>query len=92
MSFTFTAPVKDPQAVLRHGVDWSAWLEAGETIATEAATSEGLTIDQVSQADGVVTYRVAGGTANTDYTVTCSITTSTGRTDERSVFYRVRER
>lgn len=92
MSYTFTAPVKDPQAIFRHSVDWSAWLGTDETILTQDATADGLTVDQVTQLNGVVTYRVAGGTAGSDYVVTCRITTSTGRADDRSVLYRVRER
>lgn len=90
---TFTAPDKDPQATLRHGVDWSGWLQADETITDEAVTATtGLTVDQVAEAAGVVSYRVSGGTAGADYTVTCQVTTSNGRIDERSVLYQVRER
>ena len=93
MSFTFTAAPKDPQASLRHSIDWSPWLESGETITAQTVTApDGITTDQVTQADGVVSYRISGGTAGGDYKITCQITTSTGRVDQRSVLYRVRER
>lgn len=39
-----------------------------------------------------MSYRISGGTAATDYVVTCQITTNQGRIDERSVLYKVRER
>jgi methylglyoxal synthase len=93
MSYTFTAPPKDPQATLRHGINWGDWLQDGETITAQSMTAPtGITADQVTQATGVVSYRISGGTAGTDYVVTCQITTSQGRIDERSVLYRVRNR
>lgn len=95
MSTTYSAPVKDPSAVLTHSMDWTAWLDAGETIATETATSSvpaELVVDQVSEADGIVSWRVAGGTSRQNYFVTVAITTSAGRLDQRSVNYRIRER
>lgn len=93
MSYTFTAPPKDPQATLRHSISWAAWLQQGETTTAQSVTApEGITADQVAQADGVVSYRISGGTAATDYVVTCQITTNQGRIDERSVLYKVRER
>jgi len=86
MSYTFTAPPKDPQATLRHGINWADWLQNGETITAQSITATvGITVDQVTQATG-------GGTAGADYVVTCQITTSQGRIDERSVRYRVRNR
>ena len=93
MSYTFTAPPKDPQATLRHGINWADWLQDGETITAQSMTAPtGITVDQVTQATGVISYRIVGGTAGTDYVVTCQITTSQGRVDERSVLYRVRNR
>lgn len=94
MSYEFTAPEKDPAAVLDHGMDWSGWLDEGETIASQTvvAAPAGLTIGQATQANGIVSWRVSGGTLGTDYIATCRITTSLGRIEERSVRYRVRER
>jgi hypothetical protein len=93
MSYTFTAPPKDPQATLRHSISWADWLQNGETITAQSMTSPaGITVDQVAQATGAVSYRISGGAAGTDYVVTCQITTSQGRIDERSVLYRVRNR
>lgn len=93
MSYTFTAPIKDPQAILRHSISWADWLQEGETIVSRSVTPEvGMVVDQVSDAAGAVSYRIQGGVAGKNYIVTCQITTSLGRVDERSVLYPVRER
>ncbi len=96
MSSTTQAPPKDPAAILFHEMDWATnWLDAGETITSQSVTSSAptdLAIDQVTQADGIVTWRVQGGTDGQRYTVTVQITTSDGRRDERSVIYRVVQR
>jgi hypothetical protein len=95
MSYSFIADRKDPSAVLRHEMDWTDWLADAETISTEAVVSSvpaELVVDQVTEASGVVAWRVQGGTARKNYTVTVTITTSAGRTDQRSLLYPVRER
>jgi hypothetical protein len=93
MDYTFTAPIKDPDAVLRHGHDLSAWLEEEETVSAFAVTAQaGITVDQVYEDAGIVSYRIAGGTAGHDYLVTCRVTTDHGRIDERSARYSVRQR
>ena len=88
---------KDPNAVLDYAFDWSDWLAAGETISTFTVTAEtGLTLGtgdkSPSQANGVVTYWLSGGTAGINYKVACLITTSAGRTDERTIWIKVVER
>lgn len=94
MSYTFTAPPKDPQAVLPYSMDWSQWLSPGETLSTWAAVSSGdaLVISGVSEAAGVVSWTATGGTAGTDYTVAVTITTNLARTDTRRVLVKVRTR
>ena len=92
--FTFMAPLKDPNSIELHGLDWSDWLGAGDSIATATVFSDltGLSISQVANGAGVVSYRISGGTAGMNYTATCRITTAFGLADDRSVQYRVRER
>lgn len=84
MSERFT---KDSQAVLDYKWDWSDWLENGETIISEEITSTptGLTIDSHSSDGTTVTAWLSDGVDNSVYLVTCSITTSQARTDERSI-------
>lgn len=95
MSYEWIAPVKDPDSILRHGIDWSDWLDEGETITgTPAVTASpaGLQVDQIGQESGVVSFRLQGGDLGQEYTVTCRITTSTGRRDDRSLLYRIGQR
>lgn len=85
--------VKDPDAVLDYGFDWTAWLEAGETIATSTWTAdEGITVGDSAIGTGTTKVWLSGGTDGTEYLVTNEITTSAGRTDDRSIRVIVRER
>ena len=84
---------KDPEAVLDYAVDWSEWLQSGETISSYTVTvPTGLTKDSDSSASGVITVWLSGGTAGTVYSVEVKITTSLGRTDERTFKIRCIER
>ena len=87
--------IKDPDAVLDWVFDWKVknWLESTETISSHTIDADtGITIDSDSEADGVVTVWLSGGTAGQDYTVRCEVVTSMGRTDERSIDIKVMER
>ena len=84
---------KDPDAVLDYQWDWSAWLAESETISTATVTvPAGITLDSNSNTTTQVTAWLSGGTVRTDYTVTCRIVTNQGRTDDRSIEIRVRDR
>ena len=95
---------KDPSAVLEWVFDWkpltngvsgasSDWLATGETISSYVITVDtGLTKNSDSQSSGAVTVWLSGGTAGTNYKVACLITTSAGRTDERTIWIKVVER
>ena len=96
--------IKDPNAVLDFKFDFAAltngsgtsnWLAAGETINTVTVTADtGLTVDSsaITDTSTSVTVWLSGGTANTDYDVLCRIVTSAGRTDDRTMVIKVRER
>ena len=88
---------KDPAAVLDYRWDWTTWLAQGETITTADVdvTPAGLTIADdpaVAHDAHTVTAWLEGGAVNTDYVVTCHMTTSQGRTDDRSKRIRVTNR
>lgn len=84
---------KDPAAVLDYKLDWSDWMEDGDTITDDTVTvPAGLTLDSSSHDDASVTFWLSGGTAGQHYRVTVQITTSAGRVDERSVSVKVQER
>jgi hypothetical protein len=88
--------VKDPAAELDYGFDWGmdGWLAAGETVTTSTWTvAAGLTqITSGISGGTVTTVWLSGGVAGTDYLVTNRIVTDGGRTDERSLTIRVRQR
>lgn len=100
--------IKDPDAVLDYVFDWapqtngregadSDWLAAdsGETITSYVMTVETGLIkdsDSLTDDDTSVTVWLSGGAEGQDYSVACKITTSAGRTDERTAIFRVRQR
>ena len=87
--------IKDPAAVLDYAFDWTAWLAPAETITARTITIDPagtLTKDSDSVTAGVVTVWLSAGTLDTRYTVTCHITTSAARQDERSITISVHNR
>jgi hypothetical protein len=91
---------KDPDAVLDYGFNWNdpsapggPWLATGETISTSAWTiPDGLTKGNEAHDDSITVVWLSGGTAGQSYTVTNRITSSAGRTDDRSFEIAVEER
>lgn len=85
--------VKDPSAVLDYVFDWSPWLADGETInAHTISVDDGLTLDSSSVDGTSVTAWLSGGTAPNRYKVACLVSTTGGRTDERTMTISVRDR
>jgi hypothetical protein len=98
--------IKDPDSTLTAGIWWQDVIERGDTLASvswEVPTgltkvSEGINVD--AMIDSGITYpagqvamvRISGGTADTNYTITCTVTTTAGDIDERSITAAVRER
>lgn len=84
---------KDPDAILDYQFDWSVWLAEGETIASAILdVPAGLTLDSQDDTNTTVTAWLSGGTVDEGYRVVCNITTSEGRTDDRSIYIICRER
>jgi hypothetical protein len=72
---------KDPESVLDYTIDWSDFLNAGDTISSNTYTVDtGLTASSSTNTTTTTTVTLSGGTAGTVYTVKCSITTSASRT------------
>lgn len=84
--------LKDPDAVLDYEFDWSEWLASGETISSTTVTVTGVTLDSSPNDSTSVVAWVSGGTDGAVATVACRITTSAGRTDERTITLRITER
>ena len=75
------------------GVPGTGWLAEGETIATSTWTvPDGLTKDSESHDDTTATVWLSGGTLGANYIITNHITTSQGRSDERSLPIEIRNR
>lgn len=87
--------IKDPQAKLDYTVDWTAWLQTGETITTSTWTvPAGITqtTPAPSISGGKTTIWLSGGTVSTRYVLVNHIVTSQGREDDRSLPIDVMER
>ena len=92
--------LKDPSAVLDWAYNWNdssggktPWLATGETITDHTITADtGITVDSSTESDGKVTVWLSGGTAGINYKVACLITTTAGRTDERTIWIKVTDR
>lgn len=90
--------VKDPDAKLDYGHDWSDWLKDGETIEASTWSTETLEggveiVDASSTFDDTsTTVWLRGGTPNETYLVSNHVVTSDGREDDRSLEIHCRER
>ena len=88
---------KDPDAELDYGLDWSPWLVEGATIATSewivpAGLTEGTGDKASSFTDTTTTVWLSGGEDGQDYKVVNRITDTDGRTDDRRITIKVRQR
>lgn len=86
---TFT---KDPNAVLDYTIDWTRWLAGDQVATSEWLVPTGLTKMADTKTASSATVWLSGGTAGLSYQVTNCITTTGGRTEDRSFTIRVEER
>lgn len=92
MSYEFTAPVKDPFDADVDGMDFNDWLENGESIVgvpVVEVSPPGLGISNSAHTNGIVTWKIDGGTLGDDYIVSVKVVTSKQRQRKRSILYRV---
>ena len=93
-----TMPSKDPAAVLDYLFEFTQWLTAGEVISSAVITASPVGINVGAPAPATtftttaVTFWLSGGTSGQTYLIGCRITTSAGRTDERSISVTVVDR
>jgi hypothetical protein len=81
--------VKDPAADLDYLFDWSDYLEEGETITDYELAPGGLTASKEDNTGTAVTVWFAGGEAASYEAPRCTITTSSGRIDVRTMTIRI---
>jgi hypothetical protein len=92
--------LKDPDAILDFGFDWTDWLATAETISSSAWTlptdttspAVGLTRDSDSRSTVATTIWLSHGVDGEDYDITNHIVTSAGREDDRTITIKVRSR
>jgi hypothetical protein len=85
---------KDPNAVLDYTFDWTLWLDdITDSISTHTIVPEtGIVCDSSTISGKTVIAWISGGTDGTTYRVACRIVTTGGRTEDRSIFIKVKER
>lgn len=84
---------KDPDATLDWIFDWNEWLGDFETIVSSSFfVDPGIVITQSGNTQKTATVWLSGGTEGLVYKITCRVTTSEGRTDDRSFTLRCTNR
>ena len=88
---------KAPDADLDYGIDWQAYLQAGETLASSdwdivPEETSGLSAAATRLTETETAVRLIGGRAGHGYRIANRVTTSAGRTDVRSLFIQVQTR
>jgi len=74
---------KDPEAVMNYTVDYSTFLESGDSIASQTTTVDsGMTVDSSSIVSGnkKVTMQLSSGVVGTAYTVKITAVSNDGLT------------
>ena len=95
-------PDLDPDEIQAYSVDWSRFLNTGDTISSVAwyindtlapsyAVVDSLQLLQPTNTNTVATVRITGGNVGQKYKISCRITTSDALRYERSIFLTIRE-
>lgn len=83
----------DPDAKLDYAIDWTSWLQSGETITTATWTRGPVAVGDLTpmthSTPSVVAGRaivwIEGGTTDSLYTFTVHVVTSAAREDDRTL-------
>jgi hypothetical protein len=85
---------KDPSDERDYQFNWGDFLPDGETI-TDATVTTPDELELVAQSfedTGLVTFRVAGGTVGTSYSVNCTVITTSGQKFNGDATLKIAER
>lgn len=82
---------KDPNANKPVVFDWSEWLADNESISSFTTAVVGVTKGSESNDGRRVTVWVSGGSVGAAASVSCQITTNSGRVDRRKVAFTIKE-
>lgn len=80
---------KDPDADLDYSFDWSDYLETGETISTYTLDAGDLIATKETNTGSAIQVWFGGGVASSYAAPRCTITTSSGRIDVRTMTIRI---
>lgn len=85
--------LKDPDETKTYTIDFSNGLASGETISTESLSisPSGLTDSSLTSDDDTVQFKLSGGTLDTTYIVTATVTTSNSNTLQNSFSIAVKD-
>jgi hypothetical protein len=90
---------KDPNAVLDYVEDWTAWLDGvSDSISTATVVATGsdpattIHVDSSVISGKTVVAWISGGVAGETVSLRYRITTAAGRTDDRTVWLKIKER
>ena len=98
MTYTITATGKatiehDPDAVLDYVLDLTAWLtDVSDTLQSLTMLSTGVTVDSSSISGNLCIAWISGGTVGEPASATFRFTTAGGRTDDRTINFKIKER
>ena len=81
---------KDPDETVQYSVDFTDYLGSDTLSSVAWQVPAGLTNVSSSNAGKVASIKLSGGTAGTDYTVTCRLTSGGGLVLDRSFVLQVR--
>ena len=87
-----TTFVKDPDAVLDYRIDWSAWLDDDQIVTSTWIVPAGITSSSDEHDTTSATIWLTGGTLGQTYSLVNRVTTSGGRTDDRTIRIQIRDR
>lgn len=98
MSYDLTNPAKpkitkDPSAVLDYSIDLATWLDGiSDTLQSLSVIGSGVTIDSSTISGTKVVAWISGGTVGETATATFRFTTVGGRTDDRTIYLKIKDR
>lgn len=89
--------IKDPDAILDYAVSWAAWLaEVSDTLLISTWSilenpGDALVVETDVSNNTVATIWLSGGTVGMKYALLNRVTTAGGRTNDRTIYVKIRE-
>ena len=84
---------KDPDAVLDYTWDFTDWLDAiTDTLASHTVTATDVTVNSSSILGKTVVAWITGGAVGVRGAATARVVTAGGRTDDRTIYFKIKER